>query len=111
MHAVHGSGDKDFKCESCGKSFCSAGTLRNHIHTVHEGHKDFKCESCGKSMASLQILKNHIHTVHEGCKDYKCDYCGKLFTTARSLKRHIQMHTVHKDSEENSRIYQKAWDE
>ena len=39
-----------------------------HNHTVHEGHKDYKCESCEKSFAGAQYLKKHIHTIHRGQK-------------------------------------------
>ena len=49
--------------------------MKKHIYTVHEGHRDYKCESCGKSFSETGSLKNHIHTVHEGHKDYKCECC------------------------------------
>ena len=50
---------KNFKCNSCVKSFTQAGNLRVHIKTVHEGHtSDYKCDSCDK-----------------GHKDHKCDSC------------------------------------
>ena len=51
-------------CESCGKSFSEAGSLKKHIHTIHEGHKGYKCESCGKSFSQAGDLKRHIHTIH-----------------------------------------------
>ena len=57
---------KILKCESCGKSFSHAHTLKKHIYTVHEGHKDYKCESCGKSFSEARNLKKHIHIIHEG---------------------------------------------
>ena len=38
--------NEDFKCETCKKSFSSAGNLKKHIHIIHQGHKDYKCESC-----------------------------------------------------------------
>ena len=47
--------------------------LKKHIHTVHEGNKDYKCESCGKSFTVACNLKKHIYTVHEGRKDHKCE--------------------------------------
>ena len=34
---------------TCGKLFSYAGNMRRHIKTVHEGDKDFKCDSCEKS--------------------------------------------------------------
>ena len=85
IYTVH-EGHKDYKCESCGKSFAEAGSLRKHIHRIHEGHKDHKCESCGKSFSQAGNLKIHIHTVHEGHKDYKCESCGKSFSQAGTLK-------------------------
>ena len=56
---------KDYKCESCGKSFSHANNLKTHIHTIHEGHKDYKCESCGKSFSHAGHLMKHIHTIHK----------------------------------------------
>ena len=81
------------KCEPCGKSFSHAHSLKNHIHTIHEGQKDHKCISCGKLFSQGGYLQKHIRTIHEGQRDYKCDSCGKSFSVARSLKRHIQ--TIH----------------
>ena len=60
-------------CDSCGKSFSGAGSLKRHIHTIHEGHKEHKCYSCDKSFSQAGTLKKHMHTIHEGQKDYKCE--------------------------------------
>ena len=54
---------KNYKYESCTKSFTRALSLKNHIHTIHDGHKIHKCESCGKSFSEAG-LKKHMHTVH-----------------------------------------------
>ena len=81
-----GRGLKNHKCESCDRSFARAGSLKIHIHTVHENHKDYKCESCSKSFSQAGSLKRHIHIVHEGYKDYKCESCGKSFSEAGYLK-------------------------
>ena len=34
-------------------------TYYSHIHTVHEGQRDYKCESCGKSFSITNTLKYH----------------------------------------------------
>ena len=88
-------GHKDYKCESCGKSFSEAVKLKRHIHTVHEGKEDHKCESCDKSFSRAYGLKRHIHTIHRGNKDYKCESCGKSFSLVQRLKTHV--HTIHED--------------
>ena len=69
----------------CGKSFSQLG--KKHIHIVHEGHKDFKCESCGRSFSLLHHLKRHI-LAHENRKDFKCISCDKSFYEAGKLKQH-----------------------
>ena len=46
--------------------------------TVHEGCKNFKCESCGKSFTQADFLSRHIEIIHSGHKDFKCDSCGKF---------------------------------
>ena len=65
------------------------GYLKKHILILHEGHKDYKCQSCKKSFTESGGLKRHIHIIHEGHKDHKCESCGKLFPEARNLKNHI----------------------
>ena len=90
-------GQKDHKCESCSKSFCTPQYLKKHIHTIHEGlgRKDHKCESCEKSFPSANILKTHNRTVHESQKDHNCESCGFSFSHAEALKRHN--HRIHED--------------
>ena len=51
------------KSESFDKSL-ESGKLRTHIKTVHEGQKDFKCDSGGKSFAEAGSLRKHIKTGH-----------------------------------------------
>ena len=63
--------------------------MKKHIHTVHEAHKHYKCQSCGKSFSVASSLKLHSHEVHEGRKDNKCGSCGKSFSRAEYLKGHI----------------------
>ena len=63
--------------------------METHLHTVHDGYKDYKCDSCGKSFFQAGDLKRHHHTVHDGYKYHKCKSCGKSFSLAGNLKKHI----------------------
>ena len=53
---------KKFKCETCGNSFSQKINLKTHNSRVHEGHKNYKCESCEKSFSGAQyfILKSNF---------------------------------------------------
>ena len=40
--------------------------MRTHLKNNHEGHKDFKCESCEKSFIQADSLRGHIKNIHKG---------------------------------------------
>ena len=60
------------------------------IKTLHEAQKNYKCDSCGKSFTESGYLKKHNKTVHEGQRNYKCDSCRKFFTQSSNLNLHIE---------------------
>ena len=149
------------KCEPCGKSFSTQGSLRRHVKRFHvnsfNNHNDssnneqnndiegqseslhIKCEPCGKSFSTQGSLRRHVKNfhinsinnhndstnneqsndidfeVHEGQNDnfheaivhtnmnqeennlensvqsnYFCKYCGKKFSWKKSLKVHMR---------------------
>ena len=43
----------------CDNSFSEVGSLKRHINTVNGGNKDYKCESCEKSFPQKRNLKRH----------------------------------------------------
>ena len=47
--AVHDG--EELNCNICNKTFQKQNSLEIHIKIVHKSHKDFKCESCGKSFS------------------------------------------------------------
>ena len=57
-----------YVCDSCGKPFSTAASMRTHIYTIHEGHRDYKCDTCGKEFSQANSLRGHIRNVHEGAK-------------------------------------------
>ena len=77
-------GQRNYKCDHCGKSFTHSGYLESHINMVHEGQKDYNCESCSKSFSQAGSLKRHIYNcesvkhkwqmaVHEELKSKTCE--------------------------------------
>lgn len=103
------------KCETCGKSLSSAGSLKIH-RAIHTGTKrfgankcpfycDFQfinsrfsftvCSYCGTSFRQLFHLTEHING-HTGNTPYKCKVCHKQFTRHQILKAHQRVHTGEK---------------
>ena len=94
------TGNNDYKCKSCDKSFSQWQNLKKHILTIHEGHKDYKCKYWSTHFLNQKIwidtftqftkitnvtlvgkhfLKQEIHTLHN-------DFCNKSFSGAVGLK-------------------------
>ena len=40
----------------------------------------FICDTCGKTFKTKQSMKQHIRNCHEADKEYPCEECNKNFT-------------------------------
>ena len=40
MSSMEYEGQRNYKCDSCEKSFTQSGSLKRHIKTIHEGQKN-----------------------------------------------------------------------
>ena len=82
----------DFNCDSCGKSFTQASSLRRHIKNIHKSHNDFKFswKSCGKSVTQAANLvanpfywTNSVNSVEKHSPKLfiiTCESCGKSYS-------------------------------
>lgn len=114
MFLIH-TGERNFKCEMCLKSFRQKAHLESHmgIHKVEKircSHVNcdrtfnrdtdrklhekthtktglFQCESCKKTFTKKQNYKRHI-LIHTGQKNFRCDLCNKDYYTKYHLQRH-----------------------
>ena len=83
--------DMKVPCELCGLLLANTATLRSHIKS-HSGNKDYECTQCGKTYITKRGLESHDSVIHLGNKNYPCS-CGKLFGRMSTLKVHEMTHT------------------
>ncbi|XP_046404955.1 gastrula zinc finger protein XlCGF7.1-like [Ischnura elegans] len=108
---------KDFRCESCDRSFTSASRLESHrnasacrapfpcrlcaieLHGANElarhaeaVHADPRmCVLCGRLLSRKDKLENHVRT-HTGEQPFECSYCGQHFSRRDRCNEHEKLH-------------------
>lgn len=78
-------------CDTCGKRFTSAESLRSHIRG-HLNIKPFVCSHCSKGFRTRLLLNQHLH-IHTGIKLFRCELCDKAYAKWESLNIHKRKHS------------------
>lgn len=82
---------RPFLCDTCGKNFSSALSLRMHTK-LHTGERPFSCSTCGKSFVQKVQLVQHEQR-HLGIRPYACEMCDRTFSQKGQLTLHTRLHT------------------
>jgi len=96
QHMLTHTGEKNFKCTECERSFARKTVLDCHMYYKHSEERRFQCTVCEKKFKTQHNVKQHMHT-HSTERKFKCSLCDKTFYKSERLKRHMVLHTGEKD--------------
>ncbi|KAI8812282.1 hypothetical protein BJ742DRAFT_673740 [Cladochytrium replicatum] len=74
--------------EGCGKMFTRRYNLQSHL-MVHSGERPYKCPSCGASFSRQHDLRRHVRSLHSEDRPHHCHHCNLSFARSDALKRHL----------------------
>ncbi|XP_039439547.1 zinc finger protein 471-like [Culex pipiens pallens] len=89
---VHLGKSIHFPCETCGKLFRNAHSLKAH-GLIHSEARSEVCDECGAAFRNKGVLKRHKRAVHAAEFRFDCVDCGKKFPTREQMQAHSRVHT------------------
>ncbi|EDS41090.1 conserved hypothetical protein [Culex quinquefasciatus] len=89
---VHLGKSIHFPCETCGKLFRTAHSLKAHA-LIHSEARSEVCDECGAAFRNKGVLKRHKRAVHAAEFRFDCGDCGKKFPTREQMQAHSRVHT------------------
>ena len=73
----------------CLKYYAARSSLLRHIRE-HSGDRQYKCQFCGKSFSQNNNLTRHVR-IHTGEQPFECSVCNMRFTDKSNFRRHMLM--------------------
>ncbi|XP_073538247.1 uncharacterized protein [Phyllobates terribilis] len=83
-----------YSCSECGKCYNNKSSLVIH-QRIHTGETPYSCSQCGKGYRKRSHLVMHQRS-HTGVKPYSCSECGKGYNNKSNLVIHQRIHSGEK---------------